>query len=273
MHNDTTHGTQLLTGSNDDGASEFATAYTLNAVSPPQHPMFPRSYLNQIHEDAIGLSHSRISKDYTSDQYHYEARRLAALVVQKLSRQILYIMEYDDIERRREATIVSVFTLIDSYLSPPDPSVFAWWEFLQNEDNGAIDALLSRAEQRTPVTVNQCMWSPLVGLEATRHSSVRTFGMFNPAIGAVRLGLASLTGGDINDILIGAIPSATFQFNIGNSRAALSTGGLTNIPFGRLNTLIQDEANYFPESQIRNRSAPEDKPFSSVGVTFNLSLE
>lgn len=72
---------------------------------------------------------------------------------------------------------------VRGYLRPPDPKN-RWWERLVSQGGRAMDVRLAEAERRTPVTVNQAVFSPLRNLEASKDSPL-----------AIPLGVAVPLGG------------------------------------------------------------------------------
>lgn len=273
--NDYRFGHDLITGSNDPGASQIATANSLNAVSVPGLPVTPPDHVDKIKQAAPALSHSKIAKDYPSDPLHYEARQLAALVVQDLSRDIVEILKTPESDKRKQLCKEIVFTKIRRYLHPPDAAKDPWWTKLIAADKGAIDILLKKAEQATPVTINQCILSPLVNLEATRTSPVRAFGMFNPVIGLgrVALGLTPLMGGlNWKDIALGSVPSVSVPFTVNGKRASITLGGMLLPPFGAVNSLIPNERMFWPDGVIDHGRDKYGKTQSMTGGSLTLEF-
>ena len=117
------------------------------------------------------LSHSQIAKDNPSSHNHLQARRLAALVIQDLGIDVLAAMKGGEKDREQEISD-KVLTMIERYLRPPDEND-RWWESLTRRDAGTIDRRLDDVTRRTPVTVNQCIFSPLRNLEASKNSNLR----------------------------------------------------------------------------------------------------
>lgn len=260
-------GKTLLTGSNDEGAAQIATANSLNAVSLPDFPVTPPAYKARIKKNAPPLSHSQIAKDYPGDPHNSEARQLAALVVQDLSRDLIKILNIKDKEERMRACVAQVFPKIRRYLRPPDPKNDPWWETLIANDAGAIDELLSEAETETPVMVNQCMLSPLKNLEATRYSGMRSMGILNPAVSLGRFVFrpAKDLGSNV-DLLLGAIPSISLPFKVSGGQANLTVGGMLFIPPDG-NLLPQDQRSPSYDLDKRKRE-PEVMPQSGVGISI-----
>ncbi|MEP7377631.1 MAG: DUF4157 domain-containing protein [Chitinophagaceae bacterium] len=269
--NDYRFGHDLITGSNDPGAASIATGRSLNAAGVPGLPVTSPDYIQGIKKTAPALSHSKIAKDYPSDPFHEQAQQLAALVIQDLSRDILKMLEIKNIDERQKACESVVFARIDRYLHPPDPVKDPWWTKLITDDKGAIDILLKKAEEATPVTVNQCVLSPLKNLEATRNSRMRSFGMGNPVISALRLALRPVVGGSLKDIAIGAIPSVTLPFTIRGYKASITLGGMLDIPMGAADPQIPNASKFWPaEDQLHGRDVYE-QPQSVVAASVHLT--
>ena len=262
-------GRDLITGSNDPGAGEIATGRSLNAASVPGWPVTPIDYIDNIKKNAPALSHSKIAKDYPGDHLHGEAQQLAALVVQDLSRDIVKILDIKNADERQSACEQILFAKIDRYLRPPDAEKDPWWTKLIADDKGAIDILLRKAEEATPVTVNQCVLSPLKNLEATRNSRMRSFGMGNLLVSALRLAARPVLGGNLTDIGLGAIPSVTVPFTIRGHKASVTLGGMLDIPISATDSLGDGPSHYQTEyERTRGRDA-RDQPQSVVGISVN----
>ncbi|MFZ0746892.1 MAG: DUF4157 domain-containing protein [Terracidiphilus sp.] len=178
-------GHDLLTGSFGDNPANSAVsmAHTLGAVSTPQM----RSYYEHQAEAQTQLtepaSHSRLAKDTLSAAGFAEARRIAALVIQELGADIIVVMRERDPGVRARLMNQMVMAKIRHYLRPPDPKD-AWWKTLLVQGGPKIDEQLAKAERRTPVTVNQAVFSPLRNLEASKDSNM-----------AIPLGVAVPLGG------------------------------------------------------------------------------
>ena len=167
-------GTDLLTGSfaTDPANTSVSLAHTLGAVSTPE---MKQQYYDKVAEAQTArtepMSHSRLSKDTAQSPGFAAARRLAALVIQDLTADVMAAMHKTDAEDRVHAMQATVLAKIQRYLRPPDPKD-PWWEGLVERGGGAMDARLAEAEKRTPVTVNQMPLSPLRNLEASRDSTM-----------------------------------------------------------------------------------------------------
>jgi len=264
-------GHDLITGSNDPGAGSIAIGRSLNSAGVPGLPVTSPGYIEEIKRTAPALSHSKIAKDYPSDPFHKEVEQLAALVIQDLSRDILKILKIKNPDERQKACERIVFAKINRFLRPPDMEKDPWWTQLITNDKGAIDILLKKAEEKTPVTVNQCILSPLKNLEATRYSRMRAFGLGNPVVSAARLALQPLLGGNLKDIALGAIPSVTIPFTVGGRKASLTFGGMLDIPIGAADPLIPVQSRFWPEDERLHGRDVNEKPHSVAGASFNLT--
>jgi len=164
-------GHDLVTGS-VPGTGMVSALHTLEDVSDEKSAAYYKARSEEEKGKTDILSHANIAKDHPGDRNHIEARRLAALVVQEFSRDLLQVMQSP--ETQRMAVLSSlVFTKVDHYLRLPDVQHDAWWQKLADADKGAIDALLAKAQKETPATVNQCMFSPLRNLEASKDSNIK----------------------------------------------------------------------------------------------------
>ena len=161
----------LLTGS-VPGTQAASVAHVLADVSGP--PM--REVYEQQAEAATARtephSHARMAHDIPGTHNYEQARRLAALVVQELGAAVRVALQAPEAASRRQAMTSTVLVKIRRYLRPPSRDD-RWWEQLIAHDAGAIDRRLTEAAQRTPVTVNQCVFSPLRNIEASSTSSWR----------------------------------------------------------------------------------------------------
>lgn len=161
----------LLSGS-VPGSTATSLAHVAEDVSSPDSAAYYRNIGEESKKEAPLLSHANIAKDHPGDRNHFQARQLAALVVQELSREILLLLKSPESERM-QLLESNVFTKLRRYFQLPSSSRDAWWTKLIAADNGAIDRLLEKAERETPATVNQCVLSPLRNLEASKDSNMK----------------------------------------------------------------------------------------------------
>jgi hypothetical protein len=182
INNDPRFGTKLLTGSYE-GEAANATAsqsHIFGAIGDPTM----KNYYEQTADAATAKtepqSHSHIAHDMPEAHNYTQARRLAALVVNKLASDVYAVMQAPTANARASLMRQSVLKTIHEYLQPPEPSN-PWWAELTDEvvrtgprtatTKGAImDRRLAEADERTPVTVNQCVFSPLRNIEASSTS-------------------------------------------------------------------------------------------------------
>lgn len=158
----------LLTGSVP--LTDFASvAHILAGVTGPGTQEHYEQQAEALTAKAEQYSHARMSHDIPGTRNYEQARRLAALVIQDLGVDILAAMRLPSAAQRLEVMTSTVLPKIHRYLRPPDPND-KWWERLTALDKGDIDVRLEQAARRTPVTVNQCVISPLANLEASRYS-------------------------------------------------------------------------------------------------------
>ncbi len=184
INKDYRFGHELVTGS-VPGTESVSLLHTMEDVSTKESAAYYKASAEEAKKDTDILSHANIAKDHRGDRNHIEARRLAALTVQDLSRDLLQIVNLPAGEKMKSLESV-VFAKIDRYLRLPDMEKDAWWTQLITADNGAIDKLLSKAESDTPATVNQCFLSPLRNLEASKDSNMKI--IFGAAIPVTVLG-------------------------------------------------------------------------------------
>ena len=160
----------LLTGS-VPGTQRASVAHVLADIS--SSPM--REYYERQAEAAAARtephSHARMAHDTPAAHNYEQARRLAALVVQDLGSDVRVALQPPQADHRRQR-MADVLAKIRRYLRPPSRDD-RWWEQLIAQDAGTIDRRLEEAARRTPVTVNQCMFSPLRNIEASSSSSWR----------------------------------------------------------------------------------------------------
>jgi hypothetical protein len=172
INQDFSFGKDLLTGSFEGESVNTAAslAHTLGGISSP--PM--GEYYAQQAESAAARteprSHSRMAKDTPGARNYEQARRLAALVIQDLGTDVLAAMKPAEAGLRTKLITDSVIAKLQRYLRPPSPTD-RWWDQLTTADKGAIDQRLTEAAGRTPVTVNQCVFSPLRNVEASSTST------------------------------------------------------------------------------------------------------
>jgi len=166
-------GQDLLTGSYGDNSanSSVSLAHTLGAVSTPSMHAYYEHQADEQTQLTEPRSHSRLAKDTPSSPGFAEARRLAALVIQELGAAIIVVMRNAQPDVRARLMNETVMVKIRQYLRPPDPRD-PWWKALVSQGGGSMDARLADAEKRTPVTVNQAVFSPLRNLEASKDSNM-----------------------------------------------------------------------------------------------------
>jgi hypothetical protein len=171
INNDFRFGHELITGS-VPGTASVSLLHTAEDVSTKESAAYYKAKGEEAKRNTDILSHANIAKDHLGDRNHLQARRLAALVVQDLSRDLLQIVKSPEADRIKLLASV-VFTKIDRYLKFPDAANDAWWIKLSDTDNGVIDQLINKAQRETPATVNQCFLSPLRNLEASKDSNMK----------------------------------------------------------------------------------------------------
>jgi hypothetical protein len=130
-------------------------------------------------------THTQISHDDPTTHNFVPARRLAALVIQDLGREVLAVMSPTPgggggcggsspvTPQQAAAMRKTIESKVRRYLRPPDKKD-PWWETLAASDTAAnkkdISSRLSETADKTLTEVNQCMISPLKNLEVSRNS-------------------------------------------------------------------------------------------------------
>jgi len=177
----------LLTGSfeGESANSQVSLAHSLGAVAPPSMQSYYNTQAEQQTKLTEPYSHSHIAKDTGDANGFTDARRLAALVIQELAADVVRIMREPDAAKRVQMMNDSVMAKVRSYLRPPTQKD-RWWEGLVSKGGKAMDARLAEAERRTPVTVNQAVFSPLRNMEASKDSPL-----------AIPLGVAAPLGANV----------------------------------------------------------------------------
>lgn len=172
VNHDYSFGKDLVTGSFGKVDEIVSLSHKLEAVSSPPMDRYYQAIGEKATQQTEPLSHSRISKDEPASHNYEQAQRLAALVVQELGREVGSVMQQSQADDRVKAVTEGVIATIRRYLRPPADND-KWWESLAASDKGAIDQRLEEARRRTPATVNQCFFSPLKNLEASKDSSIK----------------------------------------------------------------------------------------------------
>jgi Domain of unknown function (DUF4157)/Heterokaryon incompatibility protein Het-C len=181
INNDYSLGRELATGSvtAEKGNEAASLGGVIASISDPStRPLYERTAVEGAAQTEP-RSHAHMSKDVPTSRNYEQARRLAALVIQDLGTDVIAAMKPKDAEQRIKLMSEMVLPKIRHYLRPPGKD--RWWEQLRTRDRGAIDTRLDEAERRTPVTVNQCLFSPLKNIEASSSSSIKIpFGVALP---------------------------------------------------------------------------------------------
>jgi Domain of unknown function (DUF4157)/Heterokaryon incompatibility protein Het-C len=164
-------GRDLITGSVPPGDSS-SIFNIVASVSDPSTRGFYEKQAEAATEATEPLSHAHISKDRPSSRNYSQALQLGALVIQDLGKDIRAALQAGSPEERERVLKEGVFPKIRRFLRPPNPKD-PWWETLKQQDAGAIDRRIEEAEKATPETVNQCVFSPLRNLEASRNSPLK----------------------------------------------------------------------------------------------------
>lgn len=179
MQGDMRHGKELITG-NPSGPSQSVPRIMEGVTSGLAQEAYRQQSERAIAAAGPG-THTRIAHDDPAAHNYGPARRLAALVIQQLAAEVAGAMQAPVHERpgRMRAHVVSK---VIRYVRPPNPDD-KWWDTLSTADAGRIDNRLTDADRATPVTINQCMLSPLRNLEASKDSPMAfPIGIAIPAV-------------------------------------------------------------------------------------------
>jgi hypothetical protein len=170
INKDFRFGKTLLTGNFDKVDQAVSMRHAFGSVSVPETEKYYGEQADVAAAESPALSHSRISHDDPSANNYGPAMQLAALVIQDLSRDIISLMSKPK-QNHQQLMIELVIPKVIRYLRPPSDND-KWWEQLQKNDKGKIDARLSEAKRQTTVTHNHCIVSPARNLEASKDSNM-----------------------------------------------------------------------------------------------------
>ncbi|WP_374944724.1 DUF4157 domain-containing protein, partial [Sphingomonas sp.] len=164
-------GEPLLTGSfaGDAANEQSSLAHVQGGVATSEMKPYYHGMAEAAAARTERYSHARIAKDTADAKGFVEARRLAALVIQELGRDIAALLASPNPLTRSLLMKEVVLPRIRRYLRPPDPRD-PWWETLIATGGRAMDARLEEAARKTPVTVNHDAYSPLRNAEASSTS-------------------------------------------------------------------------------------------------------
>ena len=169
IQNDKRHGAELITGS---VGGDNSVDHILSSISATEMREYYHRRAERGAEQTPRGSHARMAKDHPGAYNFGIARRLATLVIQQLSTDLLIAMLPETAEQRKRLIESTLMRRINRYIRPPQSSD-PWWKELQSKAPVNIDGELNRIQHRTPVTVNQGPLSPLRNIEASSHGAMR----------------------------------------------------------------------------------------------------
>jgi len=178
-HGDYRFGKNLLTGSVPSGDQVSLLKIMESISNRDTAPLYGAAADKEI-AAADPLSHPRIAKDYHSNVYQMEAIVLAALVVKTITKDIFALRDIRSKDEQRNYVEDVIMPTLIRYLRPPDPKD-KWWESLQAQGGAAMEQSIRKAAAKTPVTINQCVWSPMRSIEAAKDVNLKLGGLtFQP---------------------------------------------------------------------------------------------
>jgi hypothetical protein len=173
-HGDFTHGKELITGS--VGGSDDVSLYKiLESVSSEETAPYYGGKATKGIEDAPAKSHAKMAKDYKSNRYHTEAIVLAGLVIKEIASGVIAMKAMSSKEERMKYVREHIMATVKRYLRPPNPQD-KWWESLRESGGAEMEKAIQEQTAKTPVTVNQCVLSPMRSIEASKDSNLKLFG-------------------------------------------------------------------------------------------------
>ena len=174
INGDFRHGDKLVTGS-VGGSDDTSVLKILESISSRETAPF---YEQQAAKEIAGApqqSHAKMAKDYKSSPYHEEAVVLAALVIKDLGADIKALSALATQEERINYVRDVIMTKVKRFLRPPDQQD-KWWETLRAAGGKEMARAIKEQTATTPVTVNQCVLSPLRSIEASKDSNLKLLG-------------------------------------------------------------------------------------------------
>jgi hypothetical protein len=201
-HGDTSHGDTLITGSVPAG-DNVSLLKIIASISNEQTAGVTDDAANNEIAKADSKSHPAMAKDYKSNKYQMEAIVLAAMVTQHIAEQVLAMKAMQTPVERETFVRQVIMPELRRYLRPPEKND-KWWEQLQANAGSATERQIRRTAAQTPVTVNQCVLSPLRSIEVSKDSNMKLFGpaFTMPVDGGhvmVQMGIGMSVGPDFKD--------------------------------------------------------------------------
>ncbi len=174
INGDFRHGDKLVTGS-VGGSDDTSILKILESISSQETAPFYEQQAAKEIGDSPQQSHAKMAKDYKSNPHHEEAVVLAALVIKDLGADIKAMSALATKEERIKYVRDVVMTKVKRLLRPPDKQD-KWWETLRAAGGTEMACAIKENTAKTPVTVNQCILSPLRSIEASRDSNLKLLG-------------------------------------------------------------------------------------------------
>jgi uncharacterized protein DUF4157 len=173
-HGDTSHGATLITGSVPSGDS-VSLQKIIASVSNEQTAGAYDAAANAAIAKADPKSHPAMAKDYKSNKYQMEAIVLATMVTQHVAEQVAAMKAMPTSAEREKFVRETIMPELRHHLRPPQEND-KWWERLQADTGAATERQIRKTAAQTPVTVNQCVLSPLRSIEVSKDSNMKLFG-------------------------------------------------------------------------------------------------
>jgi hypothetical protein len=136
-----------------------------------------------------------------------EAIVLATMVIQKVAGEIRAMQDMKTSAEQEKFVREVIMPELQRYLRPPKDDD-KWWEEMQTNAGPATERQIRKTAAQTPVTVNQCVLSPLRSIEVSKDSNMKLFGpAFSlPVTGGhvmIQVGTGMAIGPDFKDPVSG----------------------------------------------------------------------
>ncbi|MCY7272247.1 MAG: DUF4157 domain-containing protein [Phormidesmis sp. CAN_BIN44] len=177
INEDFRFGKTLVTGGG--GSGDTALFRILESVSNEEAAPFYGGKAEQETAKSPPQSHARMAKDYKSNPYYTQAVVLAALVIKEIGTYIKVISTIRSKEERINYVREVIMGRVKRYLHPPNQQD-KWWEELREMGGKEMEKAIQEATAKTPVTINQCVLSPLRSIEASKDSNLKLLGIAFP---------------------------------------------------------------------------------------------
>ncbi len=201
-HGDTSHGDTLITGSVPPG-DNVSLLKIIASISNEQTAGVPDAAANEEIAKADPKSHPAMAKDYKSNKYQMEAIVLATMVTRHVAEQVLAMKALQTPAEQEKFVREVIMPELRRYLRPPKGND-KWWEQLQANAGKATERQIRKTAAQTPVTVNQCVLSPLRSIEVSKDSNMKLYGpaFTVPVDGGhvmIQMGIGMSVGPDFKD--------------------------------------------------------------------------